>query len=591
MRPDAMACSFFSRRIQQDRMDRSQSGKNSASAQGFGTGDVRSNDKGTGFKSVYNDVAKSNERAGRVTESTVAEQDAQWCKQTRETERPAGLTLQANDQSSQEPHDSQPETIESSDVLQILGITPQTPQPADLSACVLTDDPIEGLTAGQAQLENNSARMAEASALISQALSEIAEALNLSIDPGLQNLSITGNAKDLTQQFSEILDMLKQIAGILNDAVSKNQSLALNDKTIIDVFQARELASFIQARTFRIEIGVSMLGIADTVQADLAQKSSGAVTGGIPQALDPASVSMPQINIEKVFGDLFHDTSSRLSALVAKIRELCAENGKAADTAAVLKVAVSSTTVTQTVQTANAPVSSLDSQVLRKLLKIDAQELVAAQNTEAANQTAKLNLGAGTPKLVLNGIQFEALKSADELLPVGDASGRISANQLVGGFDAKSVLPSFRGADETVMNQITERLQAAIRSGLTEIRVQLRPESLGEVKLQIRVEHDVVFARIHVESQQVKQIVETNLQSLKESLLQQHLSCGSLEVSVGNDGWEKENARMQERMHGNTTASSGADDESIDDVAASADVALGAETGRRFGDNTVEYFA
>jgi hypothetical protein len=48
---------------------------------------------------------------------------------------------------------------------------------------------------------------------------------------------------------------------------------------------------------------------------------------------------------------------------------------------------------------------------------------------------------------------------------------------------------------------------------------------------------------------------------------------------------------MQERMHGNTTASSGADDESIDDVAASADVALGAETGRRFGDNTVEYFA
>jgi hypothetical protein len=44
-------------------------------------------------------------------------------------------------------------------------------------------------------------------------------------------------------------------------------------------------------------------------------------------------------------------------------------------------------------------------------------------------------------------------------------------------------------------------------------------------------------------------------------------------------------------MHGNTTASSDAANESIDGAPASADIALGSETGRRFGDNTVEYFA
>jgi flagellar hook-length control protein FliK len=598
MRPDAMTSSFFTRRIQQDRMDRAQGGQKSASAQGFGTSDARPNEKGAGFRSVYNDVAKSNERAGRVTDPTIAEKDSTQNKaqeplseaQIQETLRPTGLSLKAEDLSGEEPLDPQKQSNESADILQVLGLTPQTPP---LSALVLTDDSIEGLAAGQASLstENSSARMAEASALISQALSEIAKALNLSIDPGLQNLSITGNAGELARQFSEILDTLKQMAGVLNDAVAKNQSIGLSENAAIDVFQARELASFIQVRTFRIEIGVSMLGIADKVQADLAQKYSGTVAGGIPQALDLAGVSMPKAHIEKVFGDLFQDTSSSLSALVAKIRELCAGKGQGADTAAVLNVVVSSTAVTPAVQTAGMPGTLLDSQILRKLLKIDAQEQIAAQNAEAANQTAKINLNAGNLKSLLNGAHLEALKSADELLPVGDTSGKISVSQLIGGFEAKSTLPSFRGPDESVMNQITERLQTAIRSGLTEIRLQLRPESLGEVKLQIRVEGDVVFARIHVESQQVKQIVETNLQLLKESLMQQHLSCGSLEVSVGNEGWEKENAPLQERMHGNTTASSDAANESIDGAPASADIALGSETGRRFGDNTVEYFA
>jgi flagellar hook-length control protein FliK len=601
MRPDAMTSSFFARRMQLDRMDRAQGGQKSASAQGFGTSDVRPGEKGAGFKSVYNDVAKSNERAGRVTDSTIARQDSRQNKQqeplaeaqTQETLQPTELALKAEDLSGDESLDPQKQSNESADILQILGLAPQTPQLSDLTALVLTDDSIEKLATVQTPLstENNGARMAEASALISQALSEIAKALNLSIDPGLQNLSITGNAGDLAQQFSEILNTLKQIAGVLNDAAANNQSIVAGKNATIDPSQASELASFIQVRTFRIEIGVSMLGIADKVQAGLAQKFSGTVSGGIPQALDLASVSMPQAQIEKVFGDLFRDTSSSLSALVAKVRELCAGNNQAADAAAALKVVVSSTTVTQTVQTTGMPLNSLDSQVLRKLLKIDAQEQVAAQNAEAANQTVKINLNAGNLKPALNGAPIEVLKSADELLPVGDLSGKVSASQLIGGFEAKSAVPSFRGSDETVMNQITERLQTAVRSGLTEIRLQLRPESLGEVKLQIRVEGDVVFARIHVESQQVKQIVETNLQSLKESLMQQHLSCGSLDVSVGNEGWEKENALLHERMHGNTTASSGAADESIDGVPASADVTLGSETGRRFGDNTVEYFA
>ena len=43
-------------------------------------------------------------------------------------------------------------------------------------------------------------------------------------------------------------------------------------------------------------------------------------------------------------------------------------------------------------------------------------------------------------------------------------------------------------------------------------------------------------ARIQVENQQVKQIVESNLQLLKDALAEQNLQAGSFEVNVG-DGW------------------------------------------------------
>lgn len=576
MRPDAMASSFFMRTMQQGRMDRAQGGQQSAQAQGSGSGEAASNGGQEGFKAVYVEVAKSNEQAYVVTESTAAaelpEADA-----GREGAGETLLRALLGPSMTQDPAVPSGEPV---DILQILSASQQLPQVPE------TPFVIEGVSVpGNAAA--NTLRSAEASALISAALTEIGEALHLSIDPGLKNLSISGNATDLAQQFSEILATLKQIAGVLDDAVAKGQQIDLGKAGIIDVPQARSLSSFVSVRTFRIEIAVSMLGVGDAVQNDLAARMKGMATGGIVQAIDPATVSMPQAHVEKLFGKLFSDSAATLGALVAKVREMAGKNGQAPDAAMALKLSVAATSVTQSVQTSGAPHSALEGQMLRKLLKVDGQEALAAQNAEAAAQAVKVNLQGNGLKAMAIPAVMEALKTADELLPMGEAAGKVSLGHLTGTFEAKSALPSFRGADETVMHQITERLQSAIRSGLTEIRLQLRPESLGEVKMSIRVEHDVVFARIQVESQQVKQIVETSLQSLKESLQQQHLSCGSLEVSVGNEGWEKEEPGLRGGAQHGVTASANAGESELDAPA----VALGSETGRRFGDNTIEYFA
>jgi flagellar hook-length control protein FliK len=604
MKPDAMGFSFFPRMTQQGRMDRTQAGQQPLQAQGFGTVESSLGAQDVAFNTVYLQVAQSNEAAntdsGAANEDTLLAQtalqgvlDEAMLQEILRQQIPLmpQLNLQADAQPDSESIEPALSSIDDAgDILQILGIKQQSQ----------SDDPlVEGLTIGQGvpDVPNAGTRAvpsAEASALIGQALSEIAKTLNLNVDPGVQNLSITDHAADLSQQFSEILATLKQIAGVLDDAVSKNQQIDLGKGKVIDVPQARELASFIQVRTFRIEIGISMLGIADNVQNDLAQKLTGTVYSTIPQAIDPKTVSMPQAHVDKLFGKLFEATSASFEALVAKVRELCAKNNTAGEATVALKTVVETkTTIVQVSQNAHMPLqSSFDSQVLRKLLKIDAKEQLAAQNTEAATQAIKLGLPTSTLKTLLKGAAMEVLKTAETTLPIGDGAAKSGVSQLLGVFDGKPVLSSYRTSDDTVITQITERLHSAIRSGLTEIRLQLKPESLGEVKMRIRVEGDVVFARINVENQQVKQIVETNLQSLKESLMQQHLSCGSLEVSVGNDGWDKEQPGLRNLPHG-TSASAGGAEEDKDEVDDSvpATVALGLETGRRFGANTIEYFA
>ena len=157
--------------------------------------------------------------------------------------------------------------------------------------------------------------------------------------------------------------------------------------------------------------------------------------------------------------------------------------------------------------------------------------------------------------------------------------------------NATSAAPS-QGSDESVMQQLAERMQSAVRQGISEIRIQIRPESLGEVKLQIQVDGNVVTAHVQVANQQVQKIIEGSLQSLKDALSEQHLQMGSIDVQVRSDtGGSSDNqtADSEKLPASPLTAETGAADGP--ETADSSIQPLGLDTGRRFGNNTVEFFA
>jgi flagellar hook-length control protein FliK len=92
----------------------------------------------------------------------------------------------------------------------------------------------------------------------------------------------------------------------------------------------------------------------------------------------------------------------------------------------------------------------------------------------------------------------------------------------------------------------------------SQMNIRLKPEILGNVRLQVLTENHQVMIRMNAESHAVKEIVEQNLQYLKSELQQHGLEIHKFDVFVqqDNDAWKNgQNAeafaqsRQQQRRH------------------------------------------
>lgn len=86
-----------------------------------------------------------------------------------------------------------------------------------------------------------------------------------------------------------------------------------------------------------------------------------------------------------------------------------------------------------------------------------------------------------------------------------------------------------------VIKQITSKVKSDYESQLNEIKISLTPEHLGELMIKISLERGILSARALVENTNIKQLLESNLNDLKENLREQGLKFNSIDVSVGSD--------------------------------------------------------
>jgi hypothetical protein len=90
------------------------------------------------------------------------------------------------------------------------------------------------------------------------------------------------------------------------------------------------------------------------------------------------------------------------------------------------------------------------------------------------------------------------------------------------------------------LNQIVHKAVLSIKDKLNEVKIDLKPEFLGHIRMQIITENQQVAVKIAAELPFVRSMLESNLSQLKADLQAQGLEIDELEVSVANDSDQPE---------------------------------------------------
>ena len=99
---------------------------------------------------------------------------------------------------------------------------------------------------------------------------------------------------------------------------------------------------------------------------------------------------------------------------------------------------------------------------------------------------------------------------------------------------------------QQLVRQIVEEIRASVNENVSSLEMQLNPESLGKLNIQLVSKNGEITANIVAQSEAVKEVIESQIVMLKETLLEQGIKIEAVEVTVASKGFE-ENFENQER--------------------------------------------
>lgn len=102
-----------------------------------------------------------------------------------------------------------------------------------------------------------------------------------------------------------------------------------------------------------------------------------------------------------------------------------------------------------------------------------------------------------------------------------------------------------------IMKQIVEYSKVAISNQATTMELQLNPENLGKIYMEITSKDGVVSAHITAQNEAVKEALESQLIELRQNLNQAGVKVEAVEVTVESHEFEKnleQNSRQQEEQ-------------------------------------------
>lgn len=137
----------------------------------------------------------------------------------------------------------------------------------------------------------------------------------------------------------------------------------------------------------------------------------------------------------------------------------------------------------------------------------------------------------------------------------GDIVNQLS--QAVNELEQTSVSFSTDVRQAEIIQQVIEQIRVTSGSDMNRIEVQLYPQHLGRVQIQVMMKNGVMTAQINAETEMAKEAIESQLQQLKETFQEKSIHVEAVEVSVGTSNFQREQDRQDSAKEQQGTQSRG----------------------------------
>lgn len=108
--------------------------------------------------------------------------------------------------------------------------------------------------------------------------------------------------------------------------------------------------------------------------------------------------------------------------------------------------------------------------------------------------------------------------------------------------------------DINIFTQIIEGAKINVSEDISEMIIKLKPDNLGKLSMKIVIDRGMLVAKFDVESQMVKEAIESNLEDLRNALKDKGFEIQEFDVSVNKDSDQSEsqfgyfNKRQKKKM-------------------------------------------
>ncbi len=105
----------------------------------------------------------------------------------------------------------------------------------------------------------------------------------------------------------------------------------------------------------------------------------------------------------------------------------------------------------------------------------------------------------------------------------------------------------FSPQTQNIMNQIMDFMKVQVHTEMTEVQLQLQPETLGTLNVHVSAKEGVITAQFAAESENVKAVLESQIIQLKETFAEQGIKVEAIEITLASHEFERNLEQGRER--------------------------------------------